>query len=42
MTTYDPDTQAKDRQVLRDINHRFGGVLALNAAVLRPGCRARR
>lgn len=37
MTTYDPDTQKQDRRVLRDINHRFGGLLALNAAVLRPG-----
>ncbi len=37
MTTYDPDTQAQDGDVLRDIHRRFGGVLALNAAVLRPG-----
>lgn len=37
MTTYDPDTLVKDGQVLRDIQRRFGGVLALNAAVLRPG-----
>ena len=37
MTTYDPDTLEKDREVLRDIHRRFGGLLALNAAVLRPG-----
>ncbi|MGH9026300.1 MAG: MOSC N-terminal beta barrel domain-containing protein [Acidimicrobiia bacterium] len=37
MTTYDPDTLEKDGEVLRDIQRRFGGVLALNAVVLRPG-----
>ena len=37
MTTYDPDTLAKDGRILRDIYRRFDGVLALNAAVLRPG-----
>ncbi len=37
MTTYDPDTLVKDGNVLRDIHRRFGGLLALNAAVLRPG-----
>lgn len=37
MTTYDPDTQAQDLDVLRDIVKRFGGELALNCAVLRGG-----
>jgi MOSC domain-containing protein len=37
MTTYDPDTQAQDRSVLRDIVRQFGGRLALNCAVLRGG-----
>ena len=37
MTTYDPDTLAKDGRILRDIHRRFDGVLALNAAVMRPG-----
>jgi len=37
MTTYDPDTQAQDRSVLRDIVERFGGTLALNTEVLEPG-----
>jgi MOSC domain-containing protein len=37
MTTFDPDSLAQEQGVLRDINRRFGGVLALNAAVLRPG-----
>jgi uncharacterized protein YcbX len=37
MTTYDPDTLDKDASVLRDIYRRFGGTLALDAAVLRPG-----
>jgi uncharacterized protein len=37
MTTYDPDTLARDGEVLRDINRRFAGTLALNTAVLRPG-----
>ena len=37
MTTVDPDTLQLDRQVLRDINHRFGGRLALNAAIIRAG-----
>jgi uncharacterized protein YcbX len=31
MTTFDPDTQEQDANVLRDINARFGGELALNA-----------
>ncbi len=37
MTTVDPDTITRDPEVLRDIGRRFGGKLALNAAVLRPG-----
>src|SRR5262249_1004551 len=37
MTTYDPDTQERDLGVLRDIVRRFGGKLALDAEVLRPG-----
>jgi len=37
MTTWDPDTQAQDAGVLRDIVRRFDGRLCLNAAVLRPG-----
>ncbi len=37
MTTFDPDTQSQDVDVLRDINGRFGGKLALNAFVVNPG-----
>jgi uncharacterized protein YcbX len=37
MTTYDPDTLAQDPQVLKRIVSRFGGSLALNAAVARGG-----
>ncbi len=37
MTTVDPDTLERDPGVLRDIVRRFGGRLALNAEVLRPG-----
>lgn len=37
MTTVDPDTLAVDPEVLRDIGRRFGGRLALNADVVRPG-----
>ena len=37
MTTVDPDTLARDPEVLRDIGRRFGGRLALNAEVVRPG-----
>jgi len=37
MTTWDPDTQAQDPDVLRDIVRRFDGRLCLNAAVLEPG-----
>jgi hypothetical protein len=37
MTTVDPDTLARDPEVLRDIGRRFGGRLALNADVARTG-----
>src|SRR5262245_34260936 len=37
MTTFDPDTQAQDVEVLRSIRRDFGGRLALNAAVEVPG-----
>ncbi len=37
MTTVDPDTITRDAEVLRDIGRRFGGKLALNAAVLHAG-----
>ena len=37
MTTVDPETLERDPEVLRDIGRRFGGRLALNAEVVRPG-----
>lgn len=37
MTTVDPDTLAVDPEVLREIGRRFGGRIALNAAVERGG-----
>jgi hypothetical protein len=37
MTTFDPDTQAQDVEVLRKIRRDFGGKLALNARVLEGG-----
>jgi hypothetical protein len=37
MTTVDPETLQRDPEVLRDIGRRFGGRLALNAEVVRPG-----
>ena len=37
MTTFDPDTQEQDVEVLRDIRRRFGGKLGLNAWVEKPG-----
>lgn len=37
MTTFDPDTQQQDPEVLRDIVRRFGGRLALNGEVLTGG-----
>lgn len=37
MTTFDPDTLVQDVDVLRKIRHEFGGSLALNCFVVRPG-----
>jgi uncharacterized protein YcbX len=37
MTTYDPDTQARDPGVLRRIVRDFGGKMALDCEVLEPG-----
>jgi uncharacterized protein len=37
MTTFDPDTQVQDVEVLRKIRREFGGRLALNARVLHGG-----
>ena len=37
MTTFDPDTQVQDVDVLRKIRREFGGKLALNARVLEGG-----
>ena len=37
MTTFDPDTQAQDVEVLRSIRRNFGGRLALNAYVIETG-----
>lgn len=37
MTTFHPDTLVQDVDVLKDINERFGGKIALNCAVLEPG-----
>ena len=37
MTTVDPDLITRDPEVLKDIGRRFGGKLALNAAVSRGG-----
>lgn len=37
MTTFDPDTLEHDPGVLKDILRRFGGKLALNCDVLKPG-----
>ncbi len=37
MTTVDPDTLSRDPEVLKDIGRRFGGRLALNAEIVRPG-----
>jgi uncharacterized protein YcbX len=37
MTTVDPDSLERDPEVLKDIGRRFGGRLALNADVARPG-----
>jgi hypothetical protein len=37
MTTFDPDTQAQDPEVLRDIVSRFGGRIALDCIVIQGG-----
>ena len=37
MTTFDPDTAEQDTSVLLDIHERFGGEIALDAAVVVPG-----
>jgi uncharacterized protein YcbX len=37
MTTVDPDTLERDPEVLRDVVHRFGGRLGLDADVARGG-----
>jgi len=37
MTTFHPDTIEQDVEVLKDVRARFGGKLALNAAVQHPG-----
>jgi uncharacterized protein YcbX len=37
MTTFDPDTLEQDTGVLRRINREFGGRMALNCFVARPG-----
>jgi uncharacterized protein YcbX len=37
MTTFDPDTQAQDVDVLRKIRREFAGLLALNCYVIKPG-----
>ncbi len=37
MTTYDPDTQVRDKEITRDIYRRFAGKLALNCFVIEGG-----
>ena len=37
MTTFDPDTLAQDVDVLRKIRREFGGLMALNCSVVKPG-----
>ncbi len=37
MTTFDPDTQVQDVDVLLDIRRRFDGKFGLNAGVEAPG-----
>ena len=37
MTSFDPDTQAQDRQITRDIYQRFEGKLALDCFVIEGG-----
>jgi uncharacterized protein YcbX len=37
MTTFDPDTQKQDVEVLKSIHRKFGGSLALNCSVVTAG-----
>jgi hypothetical protein len=37
MTSFDPDTQAQDKDVTRGIFRRFGGKLALDCYVIEEG-----
>jgi uncharacterized protein len=37
MTSFDPDTQAQDKEITRDIYRRFSGKLALNCFVIESG-----
>jgi len=37
MTTYDPDTLEQDRNVLFRIVNEFGGTMALDCSVTKPG-----
>jgi ribulose kinase len=37
MTSYDPDTQAQDKDITRGIYARFNGVLARNCWVIEAG-----
>lgn len=37
MTTFDPDTQEQDVEVLKSIHRKFGGSLALNCSVITAG-----
>jgi hypothetical protein len=37
MTTFDPDTQEQDPEVLRRINAELGGFAAINSSVETPG-----
>ena len=37
MTTFDPDTQKQDVEVLLKIRREFAGTLALNCYVIKPG-----
>ena len=37
MTSFDPDTQAQDKNITRDIYRRFEGKLALNCFVIQGG-----
>ena len=37
MTTFDPDTQAQDVEILKKIRREFAGTMALNCYVIKPG-----